>query len=313
MAVNLATLRDRLTYRNTATPALVRKDMGQLSQIDKQAEVETAKFRKRRNLAATIGTIFGFLAFVTFGLTLLIAVPAIVFAIQTQEKVKYHRRLDLPNYRYQLLNRLLPILERDMRPSGRVAAILQFDPPDNKTKVVRKIPHPRRPGWQIELFEDPWLTLRGRLIDGTRFALTLTQHHQERSGKNVNNKLRIRPRYKGIDLRLELKCLPQRYPNLATIKNPEQAVQLPKGVLLKEIRVDSRTLVLKAKLSEQAHLNFMPALGNFQATPSAVVSPQLQAEAEKNLEDDLHRTIVLMFMSAYQILNLTRMAEQKRA
>lgn len=323
MSIHLEALRQSGDYKSCGTKAVLQQDIASLAEIDRIAELEKKQFQQESIKFWIITAVIVLSCFVIPGiletwlgkslatLTLIALVLVGIFsakkAIAANQKAEERSQLDFPNHRYRLLNRLVGLLARDLPAKGQLEVDLNLSLSDHKAKLVRQIPHPRRPNWTIDIYTDPWLKIKGKFIDGTRFFLQLTQEQQIRSGTNIHGKRRVRLRFKGVELRLELILPPNRYPTGFSLQKASDRIHLPAGVTLKVLQVTSETLSLKAKFSPQAVPEFVPRSANPQAVASNIpFSPQLQLQAEQAFEDQLYQAIALMFLSAYQILNPAR-------
>jgi hypothetical protein len=321
MSINLISLRQSLTYANNAPSATLLSDIQQLAEVDHSSEIEKRRFQNRRNLWAAVAVISGLLAFVNFGLTLIVAIPATIVAIQAHNRVKYYSVLDLPNYRYRLAQRLTQVLQRDLDPNESIGMNLGFSPLGERNKFIRQILHPYRSGWHIDCYSDRWLTLKGRLQDNTKFLLTITQTYQFRSGRNRNNNLRFKPRMKGFDILLKLTYPAQRYSSLKNLRaSVLEAIKLPQGVVIKDLKVSDRDLRLKIDIPPHAIAQFAkaPVIDRMHITTSTEMAAKYQLQTELNrisstVEELLFQTITLLFLSVYQMLNLVWLQTQQQS
>ena len=323
MSVTALALRQQKAYQKTAAVPVLLEDLTAIAELDRIAETESQRLRKKANNAAGLGCGFAGVVFLCFigasfvgaSITVLL-LPAILAAVfffirtaQVRSKALYEGELDVPNHRYQVLRKLLPVLQGDMKPKGRLGLNLDLSAPDSRHKFAGKTPHPRRRGWEIDFFDDPWLRLKGRYIEGSRFLLTINQRHQVRSGRNINGKLRTRPRFKGFDLRLDITCAPKFRPALMQLPTLRQVVQLPEGAVLKQIKVTPKGLCIKVRLPENPFPGFVPASTRPELTyrdPRQLL-PEAIAKAEAAVETALYETSLAMFLSAFQAINWARL------
>jgi hypothetical protein len=320
--ITAITLRRTQAYVDSANGAMLLQNLGHIAEIDRLAEAEKASLQGQVQEATRIGCIafaivFGAIFFGGFfgAVSLFLIAPAVVVTIvffyrayQFHQKAIYEGQLDFPNHRYRLPQRLIPILKRDMTLNRKIAIALDFTPPDKRSKFQREVPHPRRRGWKIEYFADPWLTLQGRFADGTRFALKVIQRHEIRSGRNVNGKLRVRPRFKGFDLQLDLTCSLAISQALNQLPALGGAVKLPQGVYLKGMRPTPHGLRMKVRLPGERFPAFVPesVRRELMYRNPVELNPDAISQANQDLEEMLYQTSLLMFMSSYQVVNLVR-------
>ncbi|MBF2034599.1 MAG: hypothetical protein IGR92_03760 [Leptolyngbyaceae cyanobacterium T60_A2020_046] len=330
MTITATALRRSQVYQAEVPLSDMARDLRAIAAIDQQAEAAIAHYQQKITRSGQIGCVAVLIAFVgsivlgsvAAALVPLLLVPfggvAAFFFYQAWKNGKqmaYEGRLDFANFRYGLVERLVPLLERDMRHSERVRIHLQLGPPDAREKFVGEMPHPRRRGWKIDHFCDRWLTLAGKLLDQTRFELHIHQRHEIRSGRNVNGKLRIRPRFKGFDLRLDITCPPEVRSHIAALPNLQGAVRLPRYVWLKAIAPTRRGLRLKVRVPGEIFPGYVPkSVQPVQAYANPLaVSPQVLADASTEIETFLYDTTVSMLLSAYQVVNLARVRARHAA
>lgn len=224
------------------------------------------------------GSVTALLAIALLGLIVGIVVASI--------KRSQYVAINIPNYRYQLLPKLLAMLARDMDRQAPVSTHLILSPPLQAQKCRFKGPHPRRPNWTLQRYEDQWLTLTGELLDRTQFQLlsselwvTAAGWKRGRSGKS---KYKTKSKPKGFELALSLRVPRKKYGALPVLSSEARnAVQLPPNCTLKRLEVDDNTLYLRVKMLPPPE------------------TPDRQVE-------QLYQSITLMFLSLYHILNLAK-------
>jgi len=186
---------------------------------------------------------------------------------------------DYDNHRFELADRLLGLLGSDMAPDSPVHLRMDLSKTDAKTKFVGESTAGR---WKVKQFQDPWLGLGGRLLDGTRFRIGVTDHHQNRSCWKTSRSGKRKHKTKtkaGVEVRVDLKVKEARYPGLGSLaEDPGAAVQLPEWALVKGIDVADGSLSIRA------------------AAKGGVTAADF----------DTDQLVANMLLSLYQVLNLTR-------
>lgn len=156
-------------------------------------------------------------------------------------------RTDFEDRRYQLLGQLTRLLSADMDPDATIDVQLDLDKVNAGNKLVRK---GKAGPWNVKFYEDTWLSLRGQLLDGTRFTVSLTEKHQDRSRtkRSASGKLKHKSKTKsGVLAIVSLKPKEKRYPNAGQLgAQARGAVQLPQMVELKDLSTRDNVLTLKA-------------------------------------------------------------------
>lgn len=184
-----------------------------------------------------------------------------------------------------LLARALDFLSRDMPPEAPVQVILDLRSHTHPQKLVRtgKVHQ-----WNVKFYVDKWLLLSGRLLDGTTFRLAATTRWQARSKTKRSSSGKTKWKHKTKEstvLGLRLRFKPERYSHVATIADAKRAVQLPKGVTLRAVATSSDSALLAATLPKWENVPAGREPGNSVSGP---------------------HTVAMMFLSLYQVLNLSK-------
>jgi hypothetical protein len=161
---------------------------------------------------------------------------------------------------------------------------IHFTPAGEKGKKTQTLPHPRKRGWKLDIFEDQWLTLEGKFLDSTNFFLTVTELNRTAYGQNPRGKSKSKNKLKGTEINLKLSFPSKKYGSIHVIqKAAPEAVKLPEQVNLKRMKVTGKAIDLTVN------------------TPHSFNQEQM------------YQTITMMFLSLYQILNFAKMLSKKRA
>lgn len=136
-----------------------------------------------------------------------------------------------------------------------------------------------------EDFVDPWLSLQGRFADGTQLHLSVVDQVRvvERM-KTMPLKTRTRRKRSGVSrMTVALRVKPERHPGLATMTGlARNAVKLPPGARVKRVRVAEDRVELRVLMNE------------------GWVARARSADARGV---DASRTVTMMLLSLYQVLN----------
>lgn len=155
-------------------------------------------------------------------------------------------KTDFEDRRYELLDRMAQLLSADMDPELPFNVRLDLDKVNAGDKFVKK---GKAGHWNVKYYEDAWLNLSGQLVDGTKFTVTLIEKHQDRSRtkRSASGKLKHKTKTKsGVQAVVSLKPKEKRYPNAGQLgREARGAVQLPPGVLLKDLSTRENVLTLK--------------------------------------------------------------------
>lgn len=299
MSVDAKNFQKTLTYTATASSRIIFQDLGEITKIDK--EIKKKKSQTLPILIIGIFVIFVSLAllglsdsFAALGIILLIgfvitAITGIITVITGVIFVILYGSLDISNYRHELSKKVLSLLNRDRNGKTDVNINLILSPPTRKNKRVSTGSHPVHRGWKVELFRDQWLTLEGEFLDGNRFQLTLTELYQTASGwkrsTRGRNKHKSKTKSKGSELILKLNYSQRQYGAIKILKQDARgAIKLPERVIMKGLSITDKAILLKVKISSNM----------------------------SNNQEALYKTINMMFLSLYQILNLAKMLSKNK-
>ncbi|MDY6782325.1 MAG: hypothetical protein SW833_07205 [Cyanobacteriota bacterium] len=302
MSINIEQFQKTWTYRTTASVRGLRKAIRQIVEFERFHEAE----KNRGTRVAYIGLIFIIFGFIIIGSTGSVAdlpiasflmpfgVSLAILGLGTMIWGSFHwvghSIFDLSprRYRYESLQNLLEIWQKDLKLSHKLKVSLDLQKQDDKSKFQKQEPYPNHKDGKIDVYRDEWLKAKGQFLDETKFFLQVTERYQVRSWTNANGRNRVRPVSKGFEIILKLNYLPQRYPNLPRLADrAHSAIKLPATVELKRLKIADERLKIKVK-----------------------VPPIPETDSLNSL---LFQSIVLTFMSAYQVLNLARVANRQRS
>jgi hypothetical protein len=290
---DLVGLRETPVYQAEASVQHIVSDLKRVVALD-----QTIEQKQREMTQWMIGCILGAIAvfialIVASGLSSAMTIALVIVLIGliggiivTSRKRGQFVAINIPNYRYQLLPKLLTMLVRDMDKQAPVSTHLVLNPPLRIQKCTFDGPHPHRSGWNLKRYDDQWLTLEGELLDRTRFQLLCTESWVTaagwKRGRSGKRKYKTKSKSKGFELALALRVPRKKYGALPVLTPAaREAIQLPKTCSLKRLEVEDNSLYLRVKM--------LPPPEN----------PDVQVE-------QLYQAITLMFLSLYHILNLAK-------
>ncbi|MBD0336778.1 MAG: hypothetical protein ICV62_14915 [Cyanobacteria bacterium Co-bin13] len=278
MAIDIKTLRQQPVYQASTPAAALLDELNSLTLVDAEVEqkLKTANILLWSGIAVAFVSVFLFAVVIGFIMLPVGLGLAIWGGISRQRLVK----INIPNYRYELLIQVLQMLLRDMDPDQPVDVKLGLTPAERPEKKIDTIPHPSRARWNIDRYVDPWLELSSELLDGTRFTLSATElfqsHHGWKRSRSGKQKHKRKPKPKGQVLNLQLAFSRRKYSAVTQLSDLQTAIQLPATARLKALENRDNKIMLEVK------------------------------SAPPPVADGLYETISLMFLSVYQILNLSR-------
>lgn len=240
--------RRSLSYSTSATPSDVLHDIRLIRRIDAEAEHKN-HFWTLAIAGSVFAMITGFLLIVgglsTFGVV--IGITGLIVLITGISRKFVHKRMDVDNRRYELAAELLRYLSKDMAPDAVVDMAIDFRAHNHKNKLDRS----GKTGlWNTKFFVDPWMTLTGRLLDGTKFSITMIQKHQDRHRTKRSASGKTKHKYKtkaSSEAVVTLRIKPHRYPDVATLSGTVQSasIRLPPGIRVKAFDAQNESLTLR--------------------------------------------------------------------
>jgi len=281
-----ASIRDTLHYAAQGSAAELMMDLGQLAILDKNSEKLQKKwgwFSAGGCLVVFVGIPLGILLVPLFALCVL----GLVFFIVAIGRYGKFKKTNLEDRRYQLAARVVRLLSADVDPNAPMKLSIGLGSTERKECAVGQN---NVMGWDVTYYRDAWLSVAGKLADGSSFKLDQVELLQVRKKRKVNYRGKVKHKRKdkhGLLCTLTLKYKDSRYPAMATLAGSAfQAVQLPHGAMLKQLTPQPGSLALKVTSK----------------VPWTVPQPGAQAYQELNAMD----LVAMMFLSAYQVLNLAK-------
>lgn len=281
-------------YQSTASIATMIQNLSGIAQ--RQQDIIRTKQRFTWTAIAAFTGVFVsiFITVLIPSLGGLLIVACLGYAIYAVIGANHQGKMELVKYRYALLARLLKALDRDIQNSHNVSVVAVFSKPDQPHKKQDTIPHPTRPKWKLDRFCDRWLDLKGRFLDGTRFHLSVTEFYQKaygwKNGSSGKSKYKTKAKSKGWEVAIVLNYSTRKYGATQVLKQEIQdAIQLPSQAVLKGLKVTPKSIQLVVK-----------------------VRPNASSPTDEIYEAELYRTITMMFLSLYQVLNLAKLLSRPK-
>lgn len=274
-----------LVYTREATVSALRADVAGLRDLDKHYEGVGRTWLLLGVLftIAFVGSLFWLAAEEARGITPYVAGGTFVLTCAAWITKRHYGKFNTEDRRYELLGEVLPLLATDLADDARLRVRLDLLRADHKSKFKRK---GQAGVWKVKFYEDPWLRLEGRFLDGTAFLLEVVEYFQHRGkwSRSSSGKSKYKSKTKSATaFRLRLRPRAKRYQHLGTLApSAAKAVQLPAGADPKGVSCEDGSLGLTCKLKR---------------------------DWKAGLEGE--RTVALMFLSLYQILNLSRHMTRK--
>lgn len=291
MGQSVERLKPNLVYEGEATADELQQDLARLRELDK-----TSESRKRVGcfvmvvgLLTAIGGVVSTAEQPTMSTaSMIVIVVGLVILVGGIVGRVTSGRGDLPDVRYELLHRLLELLRRDMAANAPLQVQLDFSSPAASKKFTKK---GSVGSWDVKYYDDPWLRLQGRFVDGTSYMLQLTERTQKRSKWKTSSsgKSKHKTKTKSATVAaLSLKVKPRKYPQLGLQRSRAKSlVTLPAWCEVKRLQVEDAGMLLKV------------------GTKGAwdVAKPDKPLDKTKN---DGVEMIAAMFMGLYSVLDQSR-------
>ncbi|MEB3147499.1 MAG: hypothetical protein VKL60_00550 [Sphaerospermopsis sp.] len=296
MPIDVKQFRQSLTYATKSSINQIITDLYEIAEIDRLAELKQQEYAKKA-LYYFLGIIISIVLLIVvfdiftgtevfFWLIILIiaSILGLLIALITAFiKRSEFSRINIINFRYQVTENILQMLSRDISQSAEIKLNLSFKSTEDNEHKISTLPHPSKPGWQINNYQQEWITIQGQFLDKTRFELSGTaiskKQYGWKRGASGKNKYKSKVKSLGLELHLNLSYSQRRYGAVKILqKEAVSAVKLPKFSELRGLRVTDKSIQLVVR-----------------------VAPSV---AEK--QEEVYQTVTAMFLSLYQVLNLAK-------
>ncbi|MEB3882919.1 hypothetical protein [Lyngbya sp. CCY1209] len=296
MTFDLSNFTQNLTYATGSSIAQIKADLEDLVAAGREFQIQDKKYQKRQSYGIGVVT-FGAIAMFFGGsispslalLGVLVLIVGCILLGLNQNRLNEYQKLNFSERgdRHLLLSQLLDFWIKDLVQKSKIKLVLVLSSLTDPQKFVGTKPDPRKPDRSFSFYRDDWLKVKGKFADGTHFFLQITEIYRTCSWRNRNGKSRYREKHKGYRIGLSLHFNPEIYRRVPQrIRRAEAAVKLPPDVALQDVRVTESQIQLKVKLEPQSN--------------------------PFGCQQLLYPTVVMMFLSAYQILNWVRIGSKRQ-
>lgn len=210
-------------------------------------------------------------------------------------------KFNLDDKRYECLDGILKLLSADTAKDANVAAVIDFgkDVRDDTLLRIGKVGP-----WEVKYYESTWFSLIGRLLDGTKYSISIKEKIQQRSKSKISASGKHKVKHKsksGEEIALRVRVKAKRYPNLADVAADAQAaIQLPSYAAVKSFKFDATDIALTVSIRDElSHQNNL-----WRSVKSN--APEKVAEQVK----ERVQLLAMMMLSVYQALNKTKVVQQ---
>lgn len=246
MAIDTEQLGKQGSYEAKAPLPSVLGDLDQIVRIIDYRQAFRKKLRRSAGLCLVIsivagitsatmnnGLLFGFVSLPAFVACLVLFIYSFVYSNQM---VKHRNRC-------QLLKELATSVQQD---AGSRAAFSVRLALQNSSKLVSEEPWEQRKNGKQQFFEDQWIALEGRLLDGTALTESITELLRKRTFTNPRgkHKTKTRSRY-GLNLRFDYPADVYGDPRLVH-QPPTQEIRVPASATVRDVRITEQAIAVKA-------------------------------------------------------------------
>lgn len=186
----------------------------------------------------------------------LAALWAVWAMVSSRRQVARGQAEDLDDSKLQALQKVLRILQADLSPQARLKVDVDWREPCQGEYVDVQASQGK------QVWRQPWLTLRARLLDGTACQVTVERRMSRKRVPKSKGREKITERYRDRVV-LDVKVDPQRYGDLATLPQrtppPPPPLQVLSGTAQGDraravlVTPEARTLTVRGATSRTGH------------------------------------------------------------
>ena len=246
MAIDVRRLLKQGLYETQGPLQSIAADLAQIEKVHLESAARRKMLRRVAGLWAIAGLVCGFLAVTTdsrlynrFG-TLPCFIVALALFIHS---FAFGRRIIRYSSRREVARKLLAIFEQDADAQASFSIRLSLD---SHPKLISEKPWPVRSHGKEKFFEEPWLSIAGRLLDGTILTEEVTEMSRKRTYANARGKAKVKTRCRFL-VSLRFSFPKDRYAGVGQAHQAlKQPVRVPGATKLRDVRVSGKAIALKA-------------------------------------------------------------------
>jgi hypothetical protein len=221
-----------------------------------------------------------------WGSVLLVIAGIALFILRSR-----YGRLNLEDRRYELVTRIVKMLQADTSPQEPMTVELDLSPATQAGKLTGR--GKTRTGWDVMSYVDRWLSLQARLMDGTHLRVEMTERTDKRSKTKRSRSGKYKTKSKTLSdalVRVRLQVKPEKYQHLERLESRSwDAVRIPVGTRLKSLSVEQDRLDMTVLVDDPWAAEHAPPCVN------------------------ASQVVAMSLLSLYQLLNLSRAIDKKAA
>jgi len=251
MPVDIEKLRISCIYEAAAPPAAILSDLDEISKADERFAQVRASRRKTAWSLLGVGLLGIPLMFVAEelgplgGLMMLFGIGA--FIVMMIRAFTYARGFSKARNRVTLLDGIVRRVKTDCDPKVPVQVRVLFN---NEQRLISEAPWPVRKNGKQRFLENTWVTVDGRLLDGTKFSERV--HETVRARSFVTTRGKHKTKYRSWYLiTLRLVYPPERYGDLTAI-GPRLAgmIQLTQAAQVRGAKASGKALGATVRMDD---------------------------------------------------------------
>ncbi|MDP8980929.1 MAG: hypothetical protein M3O35_10090 [Acidobacteriota bacterium] len=254
MAIDTAQLVKTGTYAAKAPLPSVVADAEQILRVIDDRQAFRRKLRRTAGICLLVAIVCGITSATIDKKILftLVALPAFLACIGLFiYSFVYSNQMVKHRSRCQLLKDLAGILQQD---AGSGAAFTVRLALQNCAKLISEEPWDQRKNGKQQFFEEEWLTLDGKLLDGTSFSESVTELLRKRTFTNPRGKHKTKTRTRYL-LNLRFDYPAEQYGDPRLVKLPlREEIRVPQFASVRDIRVSEDAIAVKAMAIDSKEL-----------------------------------------------------------
>jgi hypothetical protein len=251
MPIDQEKLKKEYVFTGRGTGAELLTGLDQIAIVEKNLKAKPSRVRWASLGVFLIVAILGvFMAngFILF-LSVVVPIGMIIYSAVIAASPILHNRVDL-------LRLVLEMLSQDAGKRGRFDVMLRLRKQQEK---LSEGVNPRNAKGKQFLLQDGWLTVRGRLEDGTAISQSYVELIRQRTKRNARGKTKMKERTLTM-IRVQLNYDPATYGDAGiAARRLAKPFRLPAGVQIKAFSATDKTVAIKvmvrgAETAEKLHL-----------------------------------------------------------
>ena len=246
MAIDARSLLKKGQFEMQGTLLSIVHSLDEIERIYQESAARRKMLRRVAGLWALAGLACGFLAVASdsrlynrYGTLpcFIVAIALFIHSLFTGRRgMRYSSR-------HEVARKLLAIVQQDARENAAFSMRLSLD---SHPQFVSQKPWPNRPHGHEKSFTETWLTLEGRLLDGTVLSQEITELTRTRTYRNPRGKNKVKTRKRFL-VTMRFAYARDRYGDARrALQALKQPVRVPGSTRLRDVRVSEKAIAMKS-------------------------------------------------------------------